>query len=68
MIEEKTQTHHMSDCTVRGLFCMAKITHVTHLSFPQTQTQPLAYQKKKKKMVNVVATKNPTYNEIYLLI
>ena len=47
---------------------MAKITHVTHLSFPQTQTQPLAYQKKKKKMVNVVATKNPTYNEIYLLI
>lgn len=65
MIEEKTQTHHMSDCTVRGLFCMAKITHVTHLSFPQTQTQPLAY---KKKMVNVVATKNPTYNEIYLLI
>lgn len=49
MIEEKTQTHHMSDCTVRGLFCMAKITHVTHLSFPQTQTQPLAYKKKKKK-------------------
>ena len=67
MIEEKTQTHHVSDCTVRELFCMDKITHVKHLSFPKTQTQPLAY-KKKKKMVNVVATKNPACNEIYLLI
>lgn len=65
MIEEKTQTHHMSDCTVRGLFCMDKITHVTHLSSPQTQTQSLPYKKKK---IYVVVTKNPTCNEINLLI
>lgn len=54
MIEEKTQTHHMSDCTVRGLFCMDEMTHVTHLSSPQTQTQKqsLPYKKKKNKNLN----------------
>ena len=66
MIEEKTQTHHMSDCTVRGLFCMAKNNSCHTLVIPSNTNTATSLPK--KKMVNVVATKNPTYNEIYLLI